>query len=78
MKIKIEKGIPLPKNVTRKSKYPFREMEVGDSFFITDKEDAKRMQQKVSAVASMFSKKNSEYKFKTQAFDSGVRIWRIK
>lgn len=76
--IKIEKGVPVPQNTTRKAKYPFRDMEVGDSFFINEKNDVKRMQQKMSAVASMFCKKHTEYKFKTQAFDSGVRIWRIK
>lgn len=78
MKIQIEKGVPVPKNITRKSKYPFREMEVGDSFFIKDNIDVKRAQQKISAVAHMFCKKNPLYKFKTQAFDSGVRIWRTK
>ena len=76
--IKIEKGIPVPKNTTRKSKYPFREMKVGDSFFIKENEDVKKAQRKMAAVAHMFSKKNSEYKFKTQAFDTGVRVWRIK
>ena len=78
MKIQIEKGVCIPKNVTRKSKYPFREMEVGDSFFIKEKEDVKKAQRKMAAVAHMFCKKNSEYKFKTQAFETGVRVWRVK
>ena len=75
--IKIEKGVPVPKNITRKAKYPFREMEVGDSFFITDKVDAERTRKKVSAAATMFCQ-NKDYKFKTQTFDSGVRIWRVE
>ena len=78
MKIQIEKGVPVPKNITRKSKYPFLEMQIGDSFFIKEKEDVKKAQRKMAAIANMFCKKNSEYKFKTQAFEAGVRIWRIK
>ena len=75
--IQIEKGVPLPKNTTRKTKYPFREMEVGDSFFITDKIDAEKTRKKVSAAATMFCLQR-DCKFKTQTFDTGVRIWRIK
>jgi hypothetical protein len=75
--MKIEKGIPVPSNATRKAKYPFREMEVGDSFFITDKVDAERTRKKVSAAATMFCQQR-ECKFKTQTFDTGVRIWRVE
>ena len=78
MKIKIETGVPIPDKTTRKSKYPFRDMEVGNSFFVNEKEDVNKMQQKISAAASMFCKKNPAYKFKTQAFDAGVRLWRIQ
>jgi hypothetical protein len=78
MKIQIETGVPVPTQVLRKSKYPFREMEVGNSFFVNEKVDVGRMQQKLSAAASMFCRKNPTYKFKTQAFATGVRIWRTK
>jgi hypothetical protein len=78
MKIKIETGVPVPTRATRKSKYPFREMEVGNSFFVNDKDEVNRTQQKLSAAAAMFCKKNPAYKFKTQTFDTGVRIWRVK
>lgn len=33
----IEKGIPIPQNAGRKSKYPFSDMKVGDSFFVEGK-----------------------------------------
>jgi hypothetical protein len=75
--IKIEKGVPVPSAVTRKSKYPFKEMEIGDSFFINDKIDPERTRKKVSSAATMFCHTN-DCKFKTQVFDSGVRIWRTK
>lgn len=34
MKIEIEKDIPLGTKINRESKYPFRKMEIGDSFGI--------------------------------------------
>ena len=33
MTIKIEKGIPAPEYTTPRQKYPFTQMDVGDSFF---------------------------------------------
>jgi hypothetical protein len=53
-------------------------MVLGDSFFVNDKVDPKRMQQKVAAAACMFVRKNRNYKFKTQLFPAGVRIWRVE
>ena len=76
MKILIQKGIPAPRKVSRTSKYPFSDMEVGDSFFIKH-EDPEFMRKRLSAAACMFCNKNEGFKFKTQVFDSGVRIWRI-
>lgn len=75
--IKIEKGLPVPKTATRTAKYPFKEMVLGDSFFVKDEVDAKRMQQRVAAAACMFVRKNPGYKFKTQASPEGVRLWRV-
>jgi len=77
MRIQIETGVPVPTTTTRKSKYPFRDMEVGNSFFVNEKLDVKRMQQKLAAAASMFCRKNPDHKFKTQAFPAGVRLWRV-
>ena len=77
MKIQIETDVPVPTKQVRTPKYPFRDMVVGDSFFINDKVDVKRMQQKIASAASMFVKKNPTYKFKTQAFPAGVRLWRV-
>lgn len=77
MKIQIEKGVAIPTKSSRKSKYPFRDMEVGDSFFIKDTIDPEGTRKKVSSAATMFCHEN-DYKFKTQVFPAGVRIWRIK
>jgi uncharacterized protein (DUF2249 family) len=75
--IKIEQGVPIPGNITRKTKYPFREMKIGESFFLTDHEDPERTRKRVSAAATMFCA-NKDYKFKTQVFETGVRVWRIE
>jgi hypothetical protein len=75
--IKIETGIPIPSNVTRRSKYPFKEMNIGESFFLTDNIDPEKTRKKVSAAATMFCYKK-DCKFKTQTFETGVRVWRVE
>jgi hypothetical protein len=77
MKIQIEKGVPAPTRQTRTSKYPFRDMKVGDSFFIKSTEP-ESMRKKLSSASNMFCKLNAGFKFKTQVFDAGVRIWRVE
>jgi hypothetical protein len=81
---KIEKGVPVPpivrKGVTHKTKYPWREMEVGDSFFVPrpDGKDVKIMQ-------TCFSGKKRAARFgirtKTRQWTEngvlGIRVWRI-
>jgi hypothetical protein len=70
--ITIDKGIPLPEHKTH---YPFREMEVGDSFF------TKRSRQNISAIARYWAKKEN-YTFATRDVVEkgveGVRVWRTK
>ena len=77
MKIQIEKGVPAPTKQTRSSKYPFRDMKVGDSFFIKS-DDPEPLRKKLSSASTMFCKTNPDFKFKTQVFDTGVRIWRVQ
>ena len=71
---KVEKDVPLPKLV-RRVKYPFREMEVGDSFFYEGG------QKSIHTAASKFCRDNPEYKFTTRQVEEGgvkgVRVWRI-
>lgn len=75
---KIEKGIPIPK-VGRTRKYPFQEMEIGDSF-LYDKEFSRENMTLISNAARAWSNKgNYGYKFtvhKTE--DNKIRIWRVK
>jgi len=72
---KIEKGVPLPpKGTGRKNgtyKYPFRDMEVGDSFFvpITDRKQW-------FSTAAM--KALPGWKFAQRKVTGGIRVWRVE
>ena len=72
----VEKNIPLPFIFRiEKRKYPFEEMEVGDSFFITLKEkDLRKRQISISSAGKHLGPK----KFITRKCDGGIRCWRIE
>lgn len=65
----IAKKIPIPKGGRGSKKYPFEEMEIGDSF------EASGGNVQGSAVS--FALRNPEYKFKTRKTENGIRVWRI-
>lgn len=67
--IKIDKGMPMPKSKSEK-KYPFREMEIGDSFF--EEEVNRRL---LASYASELGKKIG-MKFSIRRVDGGIRVWR--
>lgn len=67
--IKIETGI-LPPN-----KYPFKDMNVGDSFFVDANID--KPMTSIYGNAYMFGKKH-KMKFSLRRMNGGVRVWRIK
>ena len=74
--IKIEKGIPLPEETRgRNSKYPWGEMEIGDSFFIKDAEKYSVRYRTVQQCASRYGKLRDK-KFKSTSEGSGIRVWR--
>lgn len=68
----IEKGIPIPEARTS-SKYPFHEMEVGDSFFVE-----KAGLQSVYSILTRTNKKHAPKHWISRTVDGGVRIWRDK
>lgn len=67
---KIEKGIPAPYRVRDRAKYPFAEMEVGDSFLT--KEDRTR----VSGAASLYGKRHGR-RYSVSMTAEGLRVWRL-
>ena len=67
---KIDKGIPVPPKRGRVPKYPWREMEVGNSFFVPG--------MKIGAAGSRAAsaKKATGWTFRCRSEDGGVRFWR--
>ena len=68
----IEKNIP----TVRAYKYPFRDMEIGDSFLVpcVDDRAAKIDRSKISGAAWYLRPK----KFSTRRVEGGIRVWRVK
>lgn len=83
--MKIEKDIPIPKLHKARGKnaykdvgghnrkYPFDEMEIGDSIFVED-QFANGL---AGDAAHQYGRKHG-VKFTGRSFREGVRIWRIK
>ena len=71
---KIEKKLPIPKaNHTGAKKYPWREMAVGDSFFVPTPVKTATMR----GQASMWGIK-LKGRFTVRDVEGGVRVWRVK
>jgi hypothetical protein len=67
---KIESDVPVPVGNTR-SKYPWAEMKVGDSFFV------EHGSQNVLSTSGRQYGKFHGGKFSTRREGNGVRVWRI-
>lgn len=82
--LEIEKGIPIPKvdkSYAYDSKYPFKVMEVGDSFFVpVDREQPRKQFHRVAMniSASCRAKRMNGKKFLTRTLRDGVRCWRVE
>jgi len=70
----IEKGIKMPRKVrvSKRSKYPFKEMEVGDSTFIEGKR-ASDLGSSISYIRKIFPGRA----YATRRVEGGVRVWRV-
>lgn len=68
MTILIEKGIPFEEENKRNNKYPFHEMDCGDSIFAPGKWSG--------AYARTVSARMAPKKFKARKVEGGWRIWR--
>lgn len=73
-RLKVENGVTVPPKTTRKNrKYPFREMEVGDSLLVENEPDRLR----VYAAANTWGRLNGGRKFRVVREEKGIRAWRI-
>lgn len=69
--IVIEKGIPAPEYFRRSRKYPYDQMEIGDSFAVPA-----GMAESCRTGASRYGKRHGK-KFSVHTTPDGVRCWRI-
>lgn len=75
MAIKIESGIAIPVGAGRRgvTKYPFRDMNVGDSFFVATDNPKKTGNVIASCARPILGKGN----FAIHSVEGGVRVWRL-
>ena len=70
----IEKNVPIPTIPYEQRKYPWTEMEVGDSFFIKcNGVELRKIQVNISSCAKRFGPK----KFTVKKHEDGLRCWRV-
>jgi hypothetical protein len=78
---KIEKNVPLPTTDVANGdpKYPFADMEPGDSFFIPcpDKERAAIKSRVDSSIHDHVRRRKLTCKFLSRRVEGGVRVWRL-
>lgn len=69
----IEKGVPIPPSSGggRKPKYPWREMKVGDSFFVEGEPIKLR-----NSLYPLATRHNIKLTIRTEG--NGVRVWRVE
>jgi hypothetical protein len=75
MNIQIDKGIPVPQSSKAPKWGPvLKEMEVGDSFLLTEKMgNPTNMKSNIWRTA-----KGLGYRLSSRATDDGVRVWRVE
>jgi hypothetical protein len=74
MTYEIEKGIPVSpiKGKKKPEKYPFSQMEPGDSFLVlADEKNRTRLRESIYYEAS-----RSKIKIRIRSVESGLRVWR--
>lgn len=69
----IESNIPRPRGWGGKQKYPWDEMEIGDSFYVKGTTVSRLCQAALSHAKS----RNNGKKFSCRSEKGGARVWRI-
>lgn len=79
--ISIDRGVPVAPAIcpgAARRKYPFRDMQVGDSFFVSTKNDVerKKAQARLSGCANFYCRILG-FTFAVRQVEGGVRVWRV-
>lgn len=77
MTIKVDKKIPLPKRWDYRKKYPWDEMEVGDSFLFPEFDNKTTPYALVRGHNVRMQAKGREERFEVHKTDEGLRCWRV-
>jgi len=72
--MKIDKGIPLAPFAIKKTKYPWRDMKVGDSFFVAAKAASIQALRSAAYQAARYHKTG----YAVRSVGGGYRVWRTK
>jgi len=80
---KIEKNVPIParRGGGPPNKYPWRDMEVGDSFFVPANGKSRNALMRAltsSTQSKSLARDGLKFTARTDAEANGVRVWRIK
>jgi len=71
----VEKGVPIPRRKNRK--YPWQEMEKGDSFLVPCAiSEIKHMESSVTSCRH-HAQKVTGFKFVIRRTNRGIRVWRV-
>ena len=79
--IQIEKNIPMPEGRATGMRYPYADMEVGDSFYVETNgtnELATARRLRGSSHAFVNRKGGEGQKFSVRKMDNGFRVWRVQ
>ena len=79
----VDHGIPLPPNPRlgggrTRQRYPFKLMEIGDSFLVPYGEEAPEIVRNRAAVSCSKTSADTGYRFELRTLADGIRIWRTK
>jgi len=72
--IKVQKNIPIPNTKGRKMKYPFPDMNIGDSFEV----DGVKKNTVLGAATSWAKRNKKKWEFTIRFVNNKTRIWRVK
>lgn len=80
---KVDKDVPIPENRGRRfgtSVYPFRDMAIGDSFFVpaTSPEEQVVIGKRIASSGTNKALRKDGMYFTVRKVEGGVRCWRAK
>jgi hypothetical protein len=82
MAYEIEKDVPLCRHSSKSNKYPFDQMEVGDSFLVPYAEAKHARMAALTRNAGQYKKLPKhvtvQQHFVTRTVDGSMRIWRVE